>query len=132
MLKTKLKYDLKNQKVKRCLLFLRKSYYYSFSHRVQLSKQCPAEADIMDFLFSIKKWQFLKASSNEYSYSLGSIIFVASKKKLLLIFPLVPVLNCGGPYLWFPIHVKYAIFARDHSCTVWVQSCLLFLRKGYY
>ena len=77
-------------------------------------------------------------------YGLSSIMLVVLKKRCLLIFLMccnqyrLKSKFCTGGHLGFQIHIKNSTFAvrkgpsTDHSCKVWVQSCLLFPRKGFY
>ena len=68
-------------------------------------------------------------------YSLDPIIFVVSKKKLLFISILLRTKSCIDGHLGFLISLKNRSFFKvpsiDNTCTVRVQSCLLFLRKCF-
>jgi len=60
---------------------------------------------------------------------------VDSTKKFFFHLPVGLMLktkNCGGGHLGFSIHTRYVCFLKDHSRTVWVQSCLIFVITRFY
>jgi hypothetical protein len=113
-----------------------KKSYNSFSYMVLCWKLNTAVAAILEFQSLLIKILLCKVPIKwSFMYSLDPIIFVVSKKRLLFISILLRTKSCIDGHLGFLISLKNHSFFKvpsiDNTCTVRVQSCLLFLRKCF-